>query len=94
MKPFYVYILECRDGSYYTGHTDDIDKRISEHNMGKISGYTSKRRPVKVVFIQTFGSRYEALAAERQIKGWFRAKKKALICEDWDLLQYLSNLKK
>ena len=52
MLPFYVYILKCSDGSYYTGHTDDIDKRISEHKLGIIKCYTSTRLPVKVVFIQ------------------------------------------
>ena len=76
MQPFYLYILKCSDGSYYTGHTDNIEKRISEHTLGVIKGYTSKRLPVKVVYVAQFASRYEAIAAERKIKGWSRKKKK------------------
>ena len=83
MQPFYLYILKCSDGSYYTGHTDNIEKRISEHTLGVIKGYTSKRLPVKVVYVAQFASRYEAIAAERKIKGWSRKKKKAFICNDW-----------
>ena len=83
MQPFYLYILKCSDGSYYTGHTDNIEKRISEHTLGVIKGYTSKRLPVKVVYVVQFASRYEAIAAERKIKGWSRKKKKAFICNDW-----------
>ena len=54
MNCFYVYILECSGLSYYVGHTDDIEKRISEHQMGKYSGYTSRRLPIKVAFVQLF----------------------------------------
>ena len=90
MEEFYVYILRCNDGSYYTGHTDDIDKRISEHKQGLTGGYTFSRRPVYVAYVSEFPSRAEALDAERQIKGWTRAKKEALICENWEQLQILS----
>jgi predicted GIY-YIG superfamily endonuclease len=91
MNTFYVYILMCSDGSYYTGHTDFIEKRISEHQQGMIAGYTASRLPVKVVYVETFGSRYEALSAERRIKGWTRKKKEALIQQDWKKLIVLSN---
>jgi predicted GIY-YIG superfamily endonuclease len=78
--PFWIYILRCADGSYYTGHTDDLAKRIAEHRLGMISGcYTVKRRPVELVFSQEFPTRDEALKAEKQIKGWSRKKKEAMM---------------
>jgi len=80
---FWVYMLECADRSYYIGHTDNLEKRISEHQRGEVPGYTSTRRPVRVVFTQDFAAREEALAAELQIKGWNRKKKEALIRGDW-----------
>jgi predicted GIY-YIG superfamily endonuclease len=81
---FYVYILKCSDKSYYTGHTDNLEKRLFEHINGEITScYTFKRRPVELVFSETFGSRVEALAAEQQIKGWSRAKKEAMMRGDW-----------
>ena len=79
MKPFFVYILKCNDNSFYTGHTDNLEHRIAEHKQGKISGYTSAKLPVELVFMQQFPTRDEALCAERQIKGWSRKKKEALI---------------
>ena len=81
---FWVYILECSDRSYYTGHTNDLEKRIAEHQAGTISGYTSERLPVKLVFSSSFPTRDEALEMERRIKGWSRKKKLALIRGDWD----------
>ena len=80
---FWVYILRCGDGSYYTGHTDNLDKRIAEHEAGEADAYTSARLPVTPVFSQEFSSRSEALACERQIKGWNRRKKEAMMREDW-----------
>jgi predicted GIY-YIG superfamily endonuclease len=94
MKPFYVYILKCSDNSYYTGQTDDIEKRLAEHINNEKPTYTSTRLPIQLVFIQEFMTREEAIAAERQIQGWSRKKKEALIARDWDQLRYLSNLKK
>ena len=79
MNYFYVYILKCSDGSYYVGHTDNLEIRISEHNLKKYSGYTSSRLPVELMFHQEFYSRDEAFNAERKIKGWRRSKKEALI---------------
>lgn len=81
---FWVYILRCADASYYTGHTDNLEKRVGEHATGAIAGcYTFKRRPVQLVFSQDYATREEALTAEQQIKGWSRKKKEAMIQGDW-----------
>jgi predicted GIY-YIG superfamily endonuclease len=84
--PYLVYILECSDGSYYTGSTDDINKRLWQHEQGvEHFSYTYSRRPVKLVWTSEETKHYyEALRWERQIKGWSRAKKKALIRGDFD----------
>jgi len=86
MLPFYVYILKCSDDSYYIGHTDNIEKRISDHSLGKGCAYTSVRLPVQLVFMQEFCSRYEALCAERKMKKWTRIKKELLISGGWEAL--------
>jgi putative endonuclease len=81
---FWTYILRCADDSYYTGHTDNLEKRVAEHERGAISScYTFKRRPLSLVFLQEFSTREEALASEQQIKGWSRKKKEAMIKGDW-----------
>jgi len=81
---FWTYILKCSDGSYYTGHTDNLEKRMSEHYSGAINScYTYSLRPLTLSFSQMFTTREEALAAERQIKGWSRKKKEAMILGDW-----------
>ena len=90
---FYVYILRCSDGSYYTGHTDNLEARLAAHQSGAIPGYTFKRRPVSLVFSEQFLSREDAFERERQIKGWSRAKKQALIEQDWERLVSLSQSK-
>ena len=87
---FATYMLRCADGSYYLGHTDDPDRRVAEHQAGSIPGYTQSRLPIALVWSEIFGSREEAMAAERQIKGWSRAKKEALIRGDWDAVSMLS----
>jgi putative endonuclease len=81
---FYTYILHCADGKYYTGHTDDLEKRIGQHQSGLMKGFTSSRLPVTLMWVQDFPTRYEALDAELKIKGWSQAKKEALIRGDWD----------
>jgi len=91
MRDFFVYILQCNDNSYYTGHTDDLEKRIAEHHAKLFDGYTAARLPFKVVFTQAFGTRDEAFSAERQIKGWSRKKKEALIEGKWEELIKFSN---
>jgi predicted GIY-YIG superfamily endonuclease len=90
MQPFHLYILRCSDGSYYVGHTDDLDVRIAQHQSGELPGYTSTRLPVELVFATDFPSRDDALQREFQVKGWSRAKKEALIRGDWTALQALS----
>lgn len=81
---FWAYMLHCRGGKFYTGHTDNLERRIGEHQSGLIKGFTSDRLPVELVWSQDFPTRYEALSAEMQIKGWSRAKKLALIRGDWE----------
>jgi len=93
MLDFYVYILRCRDGSYYVGHTDNLEERIDDHYTGRTKCYTSTRRPVELVYVSTFPSRYEALSAERQIKKWSRKKKEALIMDKFHLLKEFSKKK-
>ena len=80
---FWVYILRCSDGSYYTGHTDNLETRIVQHKTRAYTGYTATRLPVTIVFSQPFPTREEALASEQQIKGWSRKKKEAMIRGDW-----------
>lgn len=87
---FYAYLLRCNDGSYYAGHTDDLDVRMAQHSSGALGGYTSKRLPVHLVWTETFPTRDEAFAAERRIKGWGRPKKEALIAGDWNLISRLA----
>ena len=88
--PFYAYLLRCSDGSYYVGHTDDLDARVRQHNSGVIAGHTATRLPVELLWSQDFSDRDQAFAAERQLKGWSRAKKEALIAGDFELLRALS----
>ena len=83
---FWAYILRCSDGRYYTGHTDNLDRRVGEHQTGGCCDYTSRRLPIALVRSETFPSRIEALEAERMVGGWSRAKKEALICGDWSSL--------
>lgn len=90
MKPFYLYMLRCRDGSYYIGHTDDLEKRLGEHVDGIGCAHTARRRPVDLVFVDEFTTREEALERELQLKGWSRAKKEALIAGDWDRVRALA----
>src|SRR4030043_2135360 len=90
---FWVYILRCADNSYYTGHTDNLEKRIVEHQTGEIEGYTFTRLPVTLVFADEFPTREEALAHERQIKGWSRKKKEAMIRGDWAEVSRLARKK-
>ena len=90
---FYTYLLRCSDGHYYAGHTDDLDARIAQHQSGAVPGYTQKRRPVRLLWADRFADRDSAFAAERQIKGWSRAKKEALVRGDWETLRELAKRK-
>jgi len=88
MKNFYVYILECSDGIYYTGLTADIERRLNEHQSGiNPDSYTYKRRPVKLVFYTMIQGYEQASCFEKKLKDWSRAKKKALIDENWEKLK-------
>ena len=87
----YVYILRCRDGRYYVGSTrGSLEQRVGEHNAGVYGGFTKSRRPVELVYSQYFDRITDAIAAERQLKGWSRAKNEALIKDDFDLLVQLA----
>ncbi len=86
----FVYMLKCNDGSYYVGSTRDLENRVDKHNAGFYGGYTARRRPVELVHSQEFGRIEDAIAAERQIKGWSRAKKEALMRGDFVTLKALS----
>src|SRR6266567_2792553 len=89
----YIYMLRCADDSYYvgsaTGH--DLSPRIEQHNAGSYPGYTFSRRPVVLVWPEYFDRITDGVAIERQIKGWSRAKKEALIKSDWAKLSKLSS---
>lgn len=87
---FYVYILKCANGKYYTGHTDDLERRIGQHQSGIIKGYTSEHLPVTLMWAQDFPTRYEALDAEMKIKAWSQAKKEALIQGDWGRVSFFA----
>ncbi len=91
---FFVYILLCSDNSYYIGITNDVLKRFAEHGEGMDpSCYTYKRRPLTLVFQQGFREVTDAIAFEKQIKGWTRKKKEALIQGHFDILPMLSKKK-
>ena len=92
MPGCWLYILRCADGSYYVGtsRAEDLDTRVSQHQQGTFGGYTAKRRPVVLVYSSHFERIDEAIASERQIKGWARAKKEALIRGDFEALPGLS----
>ena len=86
-----ITILLCSDGSYYTGVTRrSVEERVSEHAQGLMPGYTFTRRPVKLVFSEHYERIVDAIAAERRIKGWSRAKKKAYMRGDFSTLVALA----
>ena len=87
----WVSILRCSDGSYYVGMTRcDIEARVWEHNEGVFPGYTSRRRPVTLLWAELFPRIDEAISFEAQLKGWSRAKKEALMRSEFDALPGLS----
>jgi putative endonuclease len=87
----HVYMLRCADGSYYVGSARlGLERRLSEHDRGTFGGYTAKRLPVELVWSQHFLDITDAIAVERQIKGWSRAKKEALILGDYDAIKTLA----
>jgi len=80
---WYVYILECEDKSYYTGMTWQPDQRWAQHTEGLGSVYTSKHKPIKLVYLEEFENIEQARKRELQIKGWTRVKKEKLINGEW-----------
>jgi putative endonuclease len=88
----FVYILRCADGSYYVGNGtgDDLTGRVAQHQAGTYPGYTSTRRPVRLVWSEYFDRITDANAVERQGKGWSRAKKESLVKGDWNTVQLLA----
>ena len=86
----WVYILECADGSYYTGCTTNLDQRIAQHRAGTFQGYTSSRLPVAVVYIAEFQVIHDAIDWERKVKRWSRSKKQAVIAGRFEDLPALS----
>ncbi|MES2591200.1 MAG: GIY-YIG nuclease family protein [Bacteroidota bacterium] len=94
MKRYYVYILKCDDDSYYTGITNNINRRFAEHQSGiDKESYTYNRRPVELIYEMSFYEVTQAIAWEKKIKGWSRKKKEALIAENWDALKQASSCK-
>ena len=91
MNQYFVYILLCSDNSYYTGVTNNLEIRLHQHESGAdFKSYTFKRRPVRMVFHEKFNDINQAIAFEKQVKGWRRAKKEAIINGNWHLLPELS----
>jgi predicted GIY-YIG superfamily endonuclease len=74
-RSFFTYLVRCSDGSYYVGHTDDLDQRMTQHESGAGSGYTATRQPVRLVWFEEFPTREEAKSVEAQLKKWSRRKK-------------------
>lgn len=89
----WLYILQCADNSYYVGSTNNLDLRLAEHAAGEGSHYTRKRLPCELIFAQEFPSEHDAFLRERQVKGWSRVKKEALIRGDFDALVVLAKSK-
>jgi len=80
---FWVYMLHCKGGVFYVGHTENLEVRVHQHQQGLLKGFTSDKLPAELVWSEQFATRLEALESERRIKGWSRPKKLALIRGDW-----------
>jgi putative endonuclease len=87
----WAYIVQCVDGSLYVGSTIDLERRISEHNLGLGAAYTRRRRPVQLVWAAEFNRVDEAFAFEKRVQGWSRRKREALIRGDWAALPGLAS---
>ena len=87
---WYVYILECANNTLYVGMTDNVERRFTEHMAGSRGHYTSYAKPTKILYKEEFNSRSQAENRELQIKGWSKAKKRALISGDLERLKVLS----
>lgn len=89
----YMYILLCSDGTFYTGSTTDLEQRLWQHKYGAGANYTKKRLPVKLVYSEEFERIDTAFAREKQVQGWSRAKKFALINSRFDKLHDFAQCK-
>ena len=87
---FWAYMLHCRGGTFYVGHTDDLERRVGQHQSGRVAGFTADRLPVVLAWSAQFETRDEAKRAEKQLKGWSREKKLALIRGDWPRISALA----
>ena len=90
MKKGYLYILRCANGQYYTGSTTDLEKRLAQHNRGEAANFTRRHRPVELVYAEELAGIEEAFVREKQVQGWSRQKKEALILGRYDTLPQLS----
>ena len=90
MTTAYTYILQCANGAYYVGSTTNLEQRLQEHQAGLGGKFTSQHLPVKLVYKEEFSSIELAFARERQLHGWSRAKKEALIKGQYESLKQLS----
>ena len=86
----YMYILKCADGTYYTGSTVDLEKRLQQHQCGEGANYTKKRLPVELIYYEEYSRIDEAIYREKQVQGWSRKKKEALMTEDFESLKRLA----
>ena len=86
----WMYILECSDGSYYTGSTNNLELRLQQHQRGEGANHTKKRLPVKLVYFEEFNRIDEAFYREKEVQGWSRKKKEALIFSRPETLPELS----
>ena len=86
----YVYILLCDDGSYYTGSSNNLEKRLKEHFAGEGANHTRKHKPIKLLYYEEFYKIDDAFYREKQIQGWSRKKKEALIRGEYEKLPELS----
>jgi len=89
----WMYILQCKDGSYYVGSTKNLEQRLGQHQVGLGAKYTSRRLPVKLVYCEEFESIRTAFEREKQVQGWGRAKREALIRGDLKVLPGLAKKK-
>ena len=91
MKTYWVYMLRCSDDSYYVGVTSNLEQRLAQHERGFfVTCYTYRRRPLQLVYAESFGTPDEAIFAEKRLKKWTRAKKEALVRKDWPEIRRLA----
>jgi predicted GIY-YIG superfamily endonuclease len=89
----YMYILKCSDDSYYVGSTNNLERRIKEHQAGEGANYTKKRLPVELVYYEEYERIDKAFYREKQVQGWSRKKREALIAKKHENLHFLSECK-